>query len=179
MRPWTEGDRVRHNRFWLGMGVVLAVALVVRLVHLYWLRQQGTFLIGDSFIYHRESQLVAEGLGWINPRVYDGFGVKMELAMHPPAYPAWLAAWSALGVTSVLGHQLVTLPIGLATVCTCGLIGRQLWSPVAGLVAAAIAAVHPSFFGWEGMIIQEPMAALAATLVVLAFVRLLRRTDGW
>lgn len=179
MRPPTEHDEAGHVRFWVWLAAVVGLALAVRLMHLYWLRQQGTFLIGDSFVYHRESQLVADGVGWVSPLIYDAFGIKFELAMHPPGYPFWLAIWSWFGFDSVLAHQIATIPIGLATVCTCGLIGRQVWSPTAGLVAAAIAAVHPSFFSWEGMVIQEPLAMLAGTLVVLAFVRLLRRPDAW
>ncbi len=179
MRHRTEDDEVGGIRFWVWIAAIVVVALAVRVVYLYWLRQQGTFLIGDSYVYHRESQLVADGVGWVSPLYYDGFGIKSELAMHPPGYPFWLAIWSWLGFDSVLAHQIVTIPIGLATVCTCGLIGRQVWAPAAGVVAAGIAALHPSFFSWEGMVIQEPLAMLAGTLVVLAFVRLLRRPDGW
>ena len=179
MRSRTEHDEVGHLRFWVWLAAIVGVALVVRLVHLYWLRQHDTFLIGDSYVYHRESRLVADGVGWVSPLIYDAFGIKSELAMHPPGYPFWLAIWSWFGFDSVLAHQIATIPIGLATICTTGLIGRQLWSPTAGVVAAGIAAIHPSFFSWEGMLVQEPLAMLAGTLVVLAFVRLLRRPAGW
>lgn len=162
------------RRFGRSLAVIAAAAVLVRILYVVWLNQVGDFLIGDALIYHREGQLLAAGEGWISPLVFDAFGVKSQLAMHPPAYPLWLAFWSWLGLDSVVAHQLVTIPIGIATVVMTGLLGRRLAGPAAGLVAAGIAALHPSFWSWEGMLLQEPMGMLAGTLLVAAMLLLLR-----
>ena len=157
--------------------VILAVGLVVRVVYILWLHHVGNFMIGDALIYHGEGLVIADGKGWIDPFLLATTGFERQLAMHPPAYPAYLAMWSWLGIRSVLGHQLLTVPIGLASVTCVALIGRRLGGTTVGLVAAAVAAVHPSMWSWDGMVLQEPMAILASTLLMLTFLPLLDRLD--
>lgn len=171
-------NRVRQlaeDRFTIYLAVIVAVGFVIRLVYIFWLRRVGDFMIGDALIYHGEGLVIADGKGWIDPFFYATTGFERQLAMHPPAYPVWLAGWSFLGVRSVLGHQMVTIPIGLASVVCCALIGRRLGGRNLGLVAGALAAVHPSFWSWDAMVLGEPMAILAASLLVLAYLALIDR----
>lgn len=171
----SSAPRCTHFARWITVAVV--VGLVVRVAYILWLHHIGNFWIGDSLIYHGEGLQLAKGDGWVNPVLVDIYGIRRELAMHPPAYSLWLALWSWLGFTSMFAHQLVTIPIGLATIALVGLIGRQVWSDRVGIAAAAIAAVHPSIWSWEGMVLQEPMAILATCLLLFAMLRLVRRID--
>lgn len=152
----------------------MLLGALVRLANIIYLRHVGDFLIGDAEIYHGEALLIAEGRGWIDPRFYAATGFTRQLAMHPPAYPAYLAAWSWIGVRSVLGHQLVTIPIGLASIVAVAWAGRRLFSDRVGIIAGAIAAVYPAFWSWDGMVLQESMAILAAALLLLAYEALIR-----
>lgn len=151
---------------------IVVVGLVIRVLDALWLQHVGGFMIADSYVYHREGIQVANGQGWVNPLLLDLFGLRRELAMHPPAYSLWLAGWSWLGFTSTFAHQLVTIPIGCATIVALGLVGRRFIGPGVGLTAAAIAAVNPSIWSWEGMLLQEPMAMLATTLLIGALLML-------
>lgn len=164
--------------FWRRVTIAVVVGLVIRVLYIAWLHRAGTFLIGDARVYHSEGHVIADGLGWIDPFFYETTGFKRQLAMHPPSYPVYLAFWSFIGVRSVLGHQLASQPIGLATIVLCAMVGRRLWNERVGVVAAVIVAVHPSFWSWDGMVLQEPLAILATVLLVMAFVELLPRRLG-
>lgn len=155
------------------LAIITAVALAVRLFNIWYLRHVGDFLIGDALVYHGEGLVIADGHGWIDPLFFQSTGFKRQLAMHPPGYPAYLAFWSFLGFRSVLGHQLVSVLIGLATVILVGLAGRRYFSERVGIVAAFLAAIHPSFWSWDGMVLQETLAIFAAVLLLLAYRRLL------
>ncbi len=158
--------------------MAVGLGLVIRLAGIAYLHHAGDFLIGDARIYHGEGLVIADGRGWIDPFFFQSTGFTRQLAMHPPSYPAYLALWSWLGVRSVLGHQLVSQPIGLASIVLCAVVGRRIWGPAVGVVAAFLAALHPSFWSWDGMVLQEPMAILASLLLVGAFLPLLPQRMG-
>ena len=154
-----------------------ALGALVRVAYVAWLRRAGDFMIGDSWVYHGEGILIAQGKGWIDPFVHAITGFERQLAMHPPGYPAYLALWSVLRVRSVLGHQLATIPIGLTSIVVGALVARQVWGPRAGVIAALVIALHPSFWSWEGMLLQEPLGILASLVLLLAFLRVARTPD--
>lgn len=153
--------------------IIAIVGVVVRLFNIWYLHHVGDFLIGDAQVYHGEGLVIADGHGWVDPLFFQSTGFTRQLAMHPPGYPAYLAFWSFLGVRSVLGHQLVSVLIGIASVVLIGVAGRRYFTERVGLVAAFLAAIHPSFWSWDGMVLQESMAILATVLLLLAYQRLL------
>jgi 4-amino-4-deoxy-L-arabinose transferase-like glycosyltransferase len=83
-----------------------------------------------------------------------------------------LALPSVLGLRSVLAHQLWSCVMGVGTVVVIGLVGRRLAGPRAGLVAAALAAVYPNVWLWDGMVLSETLGMLTTAVVVLAAYRL-------
>ena len=58
--------------------------------------------------------------------------------------------------------------LGVATVAVIGIAGRRLAGPLAGLVAAAIAAVYPNLWINDSLVMSESLALLivAVALVV-------------
>ncbi|MDO8389232.1 MAG: glycosyltransferase family 39 protein [Actinomycetota bacterium] len=175
--PTDHQHTVGPRTFVRGVSLAILLGAVIRLAYIVWLHRVGNYGIGDSYIYHREGLQLARGDGWINPALMELYGIRRELAMHPPAYSLWLALWSWIGLTSEFAHQLITIPLGLATIAVVGNIGRRVWSPKVGIAAALVAAVHPSFWSWEGMLLQEPMAILATSLLLLAMLRLIGHLD--
>lgn len=164
--------------FWRRVVLAVVVGLVIRVVYIAWLHRVGTFLIGDARVFHNEGHVIADGRGWIDPFFFETTGFTRQLSMHPPSYPVYLAFWSLIGLRSVLSHQLVSQPIGLTTIVLCAIAGRRLWNERVGVVAACIVAVHPSFWSWDGMVLQEPLAILATVLLILAYLPLLPRRLG-
>jgi hypothetical protein len=108
----------------------------------------------DTFAFHHGANALAKGRGFGSP----GFLLKpRQTAMHPPGYLLALALPSRLGLDSVLDHQIWSLILGCLTVATIGFIGRMLAGPRAGLVAAAIAAVYPNLWLFDGELLSETL----------------------
>jgi 4-amino-4-deoxy-L-arabinose transferase-like glycosyltransferase len=60
----------------------------------------------------------------------------------------------------------------------CGLVGRAVAGPRCGLVAAALAAVYPGLWVWDGMLFSETMAQLTVVGVVLLAYRFWQRPSN-
>ncbi len=143
---------------------------LIRLAYLLWLQYSGRFMIGDAIVYHMEGNSLANGNGWINVIVYKRFGIVRQTAGHPPLYSYWLALWSFFGMRSTLSHQIASAFLGSASIAVVGYVARKIRGDVVGLIAAAVAMLHPSFWSWDGMILSETLAILVSASLLLFFV---------
>ena len=159
------------GRWWLGLSLICCGALVVRLGYLLLL-QHPLDLGGDPYQYHHGANLLVEGKGFIDVFPYFADARLAQSAQHPPLHYLVLAVPSALGLDTVFAHQLWTCLIGTATVAVVGLVGRRLAGPRAGLVAAALAAVYPNIWIFDGTLAAETTSLLTVALVLLAAYRL-------
>jgi 4-amino-4-deoxy-L-arabinose transferase-like glycosyltransferase len=73
--------------------------------------------------------------------------------------------------TSPLTHMLWTCVLGAVAVALCGLVGRQVAGPRAGLIAAVIAAAYPYMWMHDGMLLAETMSIFTIVLVLWATYR--------
>jgi 4-amino-4-deoxy-L-arabinose transferase-like glycosyltransferase len=157
---------VNGRRFTWTLGAIAAVALVVRVAYVL-IERRDLDPGGDQYFYHHGANLLADGKGFISPYLYD-LGRRVQAAEHPPLYLLFLSIPSALGMQSVLAHLLWSCVPGTATVALVGLVGRDSWSPRAGLIAAGIFAVYPNAFAPDGMLQAETLSMffVALTLVL-------------
>ncbi|HMG26986.1 MAG TPA: glycosyl transferase, partial [Acidimicrobiia bacterium] len=91
------------------------------------------------------------------------------------AYFVFLAATSVVGLQSVLVHQLWSCVLGGAAVALTGLAGREVAGARTGLIAAAIAAVSPSFWLNDALLMSESMTLVVTALIVFLAYRFLGR----
>ena len=162
------------------IGWFVLCGFLIRLAYLMWLQHSGPFMIGDAIVYHMEGNSLANGHGWINVIVYKRFGIIRQTAGHPPLYSYWLALWSFLGMRSTLSHQIASAFLGSASIAVVGYVARKMRGDVVGLIAAAIAMLHPSFWSWDGMILSETLAILASASLLLFFVSSTRyKSNRW
>lgn len=157
----------------MSLAAIAAVALAVRVAYVLLVRRHPP-LVGDAYQFHYGANLLADGKGFI-----DALGYKVHLvrqsAQHPPVYTVFLALPSFLGLRSFLDHQLWSCLLGTATVVVVGLAGRRIAGDRAGLIAAAIAAVYPNLWLWDGLVLSETMGMFVAALVVLFAYRFWQR----
>jgi tetratricopeptide (TPR) repeat protein len=138
---------------------ILALALVLRLAHLWAVRDQP-FVAGlamDSQEYDRWAQQIAAG-DWLGSRVF----------FQAPLYPYLLA-----GVYAVLGHRLalVYLLQILLAVAGCWALyraGREMAGERAGLAAALLASVYGPFLFYDVQLLKESLAVTAASFLLWA-----------
>ncbi len=71
----------------------------------------------------------------------------------------------------MLEHQIWSAVLGSATIGVVGLVGRRIGGTTIGLIAAALAAVMPSFWLNDAWVLAETIAIFAASLVLLAAYR--------
>lgn len=165
------------SRFWKVMLLVLAAALLLRVAYVLTVTQHDEHYY-DATFYELQARSLARGDGFENVTPFK----LGENADHPPLTSIVLApaAWAPGDDDSdrlLMRFEMVLF--GLAVVVLVGLLGRAVAGERAGLLAAAIAAVYPSFWMNDGLLMSETLAALATVGALLLTYRLLRaRTQG-
>jgi hypothetical protein len=125
--------------------------------------------IGDALYYHTEANLIADGIGYVDPFHYAVFGDAKPTAFRPPLFPYLLAAVSWIGGEGWTSHRIAGALIGVATVLLVGLAARRYAGPRVGLLAAALAACYPVLIASDGAVMSESLyTALVAAIVLLA-----------
>lgn len=162
------------RRWWAWLALVCGAALAVRVGYVLALFNP-IHVAGDAYQYHNGANLLVDGKGFIDAWTYAVTGASRQTVLHPPLYVIALAIPSALGLRSALDHQIWSCLLGTATVALVGLAGRQLAGRRAGLIAAAIAAVYPNLWIFDGMLAAETLSLLTTALALLVAYRLWRR----
>ena len=136
---------------------ILALALVLRLAHLWAVRDQPFFswLAMDSQEYDRWAQGIAAG-DWLGSQVF----------FQAPLYPYLLAV-----AYTVLGHRLalVYLLQTLLAVAGCWALyraGREMADERTGLGAALLAAVYGPFLFYDAQLLKESLAVTATCFLL-------------
>jgi 4-amino-4-deoxy-L-arabinose transferase-like glycosyltransferase len=172
----THGDRWRRwprlrarwrslDRAHAYIAALMVAGLVLRV--LYVLTHTGIPVTGDGVYYHAWARLLTDGHPFVDPTA-AALGTKVAAAPHPPAWPVVLAPVSLLGFDGLLAHQLWAALVGTATVGVVGLTGRRVAGARAGVIAAAVAAVHPGFWMYERVLLSETLVLLLTALCLYA-----------
>jgi 4-amino-4-deoxy-L-arabinose transferase-like glycosyltransferase len=175
VRSATRSARRRLDspaRFRRRLTTVAAGGLALRVAYVLLLRR-GVAVTADAAFYHHAANLLAEGKGFLDPLPYRASGATQPGAAHPPLYVLYLAAFSVVGLSSPTWHMLASCLLGTATVVVVGVTAREVVGPRAGLIAAALVAVYPNTFQWDGLLLSESSALLLVALVVLVAYRYL------
>lgn len=145
---------------------ILALALVLRLAHLWAVRGQPFFssLVMDSQEYDRWAQGIAAG-DWLGSGVF----------FQAPLYPYLLAT-----VYALLGHRLALvylLQIVLAVAGCWALYraGREMGGGGTGLGAALLAAVYGPFLFYDVQLLKESLAVTVTAFLLWALAAARRR----
>lgn len=150
--------------------VITLAALVLRVLFVLVSQRDYDIGQGDSFYYHRGAELLVDGHGFVAPHQWDE-GIEMQAASHPPVYILYLAAFTAVGLGTVLQHMLASCLLGAGAVALVGLIGRRFAGDRVGLIAAGIAAVYPQMWINDGMLMSESAAVFFGLAAILAIYR--------
>ncbi len=169
--PGPRGRTAR--RFFYLLGLIVLAGLAVRVD---FVRNAAPPVpaLGDAHAYHVLADNLAHGRGYIRPYDYERLGHVIRSAEYPPAFPGVLAAVSLVGLRTVEQQRLAMCFVGSVTVVLIGLAGRRLGGQTVGLVAAAVAALHPMLFQADAALMPETIAALGGAAVVLLALRAAR-----
>lgn len=173
------GTGPSHATFAWMLGAISAVALALRWYLVLGARPscgpaggEDCFQVaGLALWYHEQAQLLSEGHLFAHPFQFLDTGDVIPSALHPPAYSGLLGLFSLVGLGTVTQHRLVSGVIGALAVTAIGLLAREIAGARAGLVAAAIAVLHPALWINDGMLQPESLLALLTAAVLFAAFR--------
>jgi 4-amino-4-deoxy-L-arabinose transferase-like glycosyltransferase len=162
----TAASTAAGDSFAVRLVVVVLVALAARVTWVVVMRNEP--LRYDGGFYHLLSKALADGAGFVEPRLYDETGDTVANANHVPAWPVLLTLPQLAGLESLLAAQLFACLVGGLTVVAMGLAGRVIGGPGVGIVAAVLTALYPSFWVHERELMSETLVLLLDALLVLA-----------
>jgi hypothetical protein len=166
-------------RFVWATGAVVVVAFAVRL---------GFGLLvaadlppaSDSAFYRDVAARLADGDGFVTQGRFLAFVPADEVvptAKHPPVFPVVLAAGNLVGIDSWGAQRAFLAGVAALGVGLVAVAGRLLVSGRVGVVAAALAAIHPLWWQHQGMVVSEAVY-LPVVAAVLAAAGLALRRPG-
>jgi 4-amino-4-deoxy-L-arabinose transferase-like glycosyltransferase len=172
-------DRAARRKFLVMLGFIALGALVLRIAYVLAIKH-GEAPVGDEPYYHATGDDLAHGFWFVTGRGADAG----PAATHPPLTSLVLAVPSLLASgNSIMEQRLLLAILGVLTVVAIGFVGREIAGARAGLIAAAITAVYPALWGYNGVLLSETLGALFVALALLLAYRYVRapelRTMAW
>lgn len=163
--------RPARPSFRVALGLVALGGLVLRFVFV--LVSKGNEpATGDGVYFTGQASALADGLGFIDPILYQAFDLRLQAAHHPPLYSVYLALASLVVGDSPQMLRLATSLASVAMIVVVGLVGRRVAGERAGLLAAVAAALYPNLWANDPLLLSEPLYALLIALVLLCAYRL-------
>jgi tetratricopeptide (TPR) repeat protein len=143
---------------------IFAVALAVRLVHLWQIRRAPFFtvLLGDSRAYDEWAQRIAGG-DWIGHEVF----------YQAPLYPYCLGLLYAIGGRHLLLVRVVQALLGSVACVFLGLAARRLFSVRAGLAAGLMLALYAPAIFFDGLIQKSVLDVFFVCLALWLIARII------
>src|SRR5688572_9919184 len=142
--------------------VIVLLGFAIRVV--YVVATRGYDLAGDQAEYDAIGRAAADGK-WFHTTF--PYGELHESAARPPGYMLFIgAAYTILGDSPTRVTLLQTL-IGQVVIVLVWLLARRLFDARVAVVAAALAAVHPNLWQWEGRLYSEALVLPLAVLLLL------------
>ncbi|MDR1990990.1 MAG: glycosyltransferase family 39 protein, partial [Acidobacteriaceae bacterium] len=132
-----------RDRFSVRVLVIFAVALGLRLLHVWQLRGTPFFdvLLGDAHSYDAWGQRLAAG-DWIGTDVF----------YQAPLYPYFLGVLYTVFGHSLLAVRLVQAVIGAGSAAVLAYAGRQWFSERVGTIAGAMLALYAPAIFFDGLL---------------------------
>ena len=176
-RAWARALPGRHG----GAPVLVALAVIVLLglvLRLGAATDPNHDQRGDWLAYERIAQALHE------EGQYGDDAMSNPSEWSPGAPFLFAAVYAVTGAPYVERGLIVVAFLGAAMVLGVYLLGRRLGGPgragtAAGLIAAAVAAIYPTYIEYGDRLVTEPIAAFILVWAVLAFLWALDRGRGW
>lgn len=124
---------VNTRKTWYGLGAILVLGLIARVI---WLETHVLVFNPDGAEYARSAENLLRGEG------FSGIWSRPEV-IFPPLYPLLIAVVNLLTGNSEVAARLVSVICGALLVIPIFYLGRKLYGPRIGMLAAVVAGIHP------------------------------------
>jgi len=150
----------RNKQYLIILSSILALALLIRILYLiqYSAIPDWDQLTIDNYYHHHWAQTIAGG---------NIFGDTTYF--RAPFYIYCLGLLYALFGSSFWVGRLFGVVIGLGSIVMTYFLGRRLFKPRVGLIAAGIQALYPAFIFFEGELLLDPLFMLLLQIAVYSY----------
>jgi len=124
-------------------------------------------LLYDGPVYRNRAQSLIAGRSFLDPDAWFFHGRISEGAVHPPGNTLWLALGDLLGIHTNKGLQIWGCILGTATIIVIAELARSIAGNRAGILAAAIAAIHPGLWSYDPTAMAETPGQFATAVTLL------------
>ncbi len=177
-----EGKRKYHDRTtapspsraftraaWFWPSVVFVIALIVRLVYVFQIRQTPFFeTLGlDAKFYDAWARRLASGTS------------EPEAFFMSPLYPYFLSAIYRILGRDLLLVRIIQAGIGSGTAALAYLIGHRVFGSRVGLIAGLVTALYGALVFYDGSILITPLLVFLNTLCLYLLIRADDRGGQW
>ncbi|MCC5875100.1 MAG: glycosyltransferase family 39 protein [Candidatus Sumerlaeia bacterium] len=121
-----------------------------------------------------------DALGYLEIAIYGSFYETIQGAapwIREPLFPAWLRFWFSMAPETTVSARVAGIPIAMAVIALVFFVGRKLFNPWVGLIAAAFYSLNGYTAGQSVMILRDDM--LTALFLGMACCALYLREDRW
>ena len=175
-RPSTNVEVTYAPWFWPALVSITLAGIVVRILFVIFARFQR--VANDAQFFRTTAHNLISGNGYSYPFPTNP-AKAVPTAAHPPLFSLVLSSFDLLGMESVRTQRLALSVVASVAIVLIGLVGRRVFCPMVGVVAAAIAALHPLWLQTVGSLMSESVYLIAILLVLLSALRALDRPTGW
>jgi 4-amino-4-deoxy-L-arabinose transferase-like glycosyltransferase len=164
------------------LAVIVTVGVALRIVYVLAVAQHDHHLY-DATYYELQAETIVNGDGFFtDPFVGFNPNIKAQPAAdHPPLTVITFlpAATLTSSYASNLAMRFTTVLFGAAALVLIGLLGRRVAGPLAGVIAAGIAAIDPILWVNDGLVMSESLATLLIVGVLVVGYRVLQLGCTW
>jgi len=165
----TRQTRTRLPRVLIG---VLIAGLAIRVAVLSATSNLGPKIADEvQYIQLATSLVHGDGFAW---------GPGRPTSLRPPLYPAMVAAvWTVTGAGNLPAIRVLQIVLSLATAALVYELGRRVFNPSVGGLAAAITWLYPSLIFLNFTILTETLFTCLLVAFTLLAVMLVQQPRGW
>lgn len=160
------------KRYPIALGLVLALALLLRLIHL-WEVCDTTFFLHlhtDPSMYHQWAVEITQG---------NYIGKSRPVFYLSPLYPYFLAMIYAFAGPSTLLACLAQVILSTFSTGIIYHLGRRLFGPVVGLLSGLLAAAYGLFIFYSSLLLGATLIIFLDLLMLVFLMEGMRRPTWW
>lgn len=148
-----------HEKFkWLIVCIsVFAVAMVLRLIYLYQIRNAPFFdlALGDAQIYHGWAKQIAAG-DWLGNKVF----------FHPPFYAYLLAVFYKIFGSKIVVARSINIILGSLSCAVLADAAKRIFSKPAGIITGLLLAIYAPAIFYDGLFHTTALSGLLLCLII-------------
>jgi tetratricopeptide (TPR) repeat protein len=166
-----EDRDTERKRGWRGPAIVLAIALILRVFHLYQIRINPFFYhpIVDAWDYHKDALEMLRTGDWVGSRAF----------FQAPLTTYFLAAIYKLTGIDLLVPRIVQVMVGSLTAAGMFVLARRLFSEKAAWIAGLVTACYPLLIFFEGELLAPAITIFLDVAIFLVLFRVARGKTLW